>query len=94
MLKVAETERVLSITTQLAGEHAVIISIADTGGGISSEIRDGLFDPFITSKSEGMGLGLSISKGIIEAHQGNLYLASDSSASGCLFRFVLPANQE
>jgi len=94
MLKVAETERVLSITTQLAGEHAVIVSIEDTGGGIQSDVRDGLFDPFITSKSEGMGLGLSISKGIIEAHQGNLYLASDSTTNGCLFRFVLPANQE
>jgi len=69
MLKVVETERVLSITTQLAGEHAVIVSIEDTGGGIQSDVRDGLFDPFITSKSEGMGLGLSISKGIIEAHQ-------------------------
>jgi len=94
MLKVEENLRVLKITTKLAGEHAVIVSIEDTGEGIASDVREGLFDPFITSKKEGMGLGLSISKGIIEAHQGNLYLASDSSDRGCIFRFVLPANQE
>jgi PAS domain S-box-containing protein len=97
MQEISSRQRTLKITTQMAGNFAVIISIADTGQGIQSDIKDGLFDPFISSKSDGMGLGLSISKGIIEAHNGNLYLASDSSSgskTGSLFRFVLPVNQQ
>ena len=81
--------RVLTITTGMGGSHSVIVSVEDSGPGISSEMRDGLFDPFITSKKKGLGLGLSISQGIIEAHQGNLYLDS-SSGQGAIFRFALP----
>ncbi len=85
-----DNKRELTIKTYLAGNNAVIISVGDTGKGIQAEIRNGLFAPFISSKKEGLGLGLSISKGIIEAHNGNLYLASDSLESGTVFRFVLP----
>ncbi len=84
----AETRK-LVITTGMGGSHSVIVSVEDSGPGISSEMRDGLFDPFITSKKKGLGLGLSISQGIIEAHQGNLYLDS-SSLQGAIFRFALP----
>ncbi|MFK5892132.1 MAG: PhnD/SsuA/transferrin family substrate-binding protein [Pseudomonadota bacterium] len=97
MQETTTKHRILTIGTKMAGHHAIIVSIADTGMGIQADIRDGLFDPFITSKGEGMGLGLSISKGIIEAHHGNLYLASDSNSGsnrGSLFRFVLPLNQQ
>jgi len=83
--------RKLIITTEMGGEHGVIVSVEDSGPGISSEMRDGLFDPFMTSKEKGLGLGLSISQGIIEAHQGNLYLDS-SSGQGAIFRFALPVN--
>ncbi len=84
----AESRR-LAITTGMGGSHSVIVSVEDSGPGISSEMREGLFDPFITSKKKGLGLGLSISQGIIEAHQGNLYLDS-SSGQGAIFRFALP----
>ncbi|MFK5986567.1 MAG: PhnD/SsuA/transferrin family substrate-binding protein [Pseudomonadota bacterium] len=93
MRESSKKKRILKIKTQMGGNHAVIVSIEDNGKGITDAVRTGLFDPFISSKKEGMGLGLSISKGIIEAHNGNLYLASDSPELGCLFRFVLPANQ-
>lgn len=83
--------RKLAITTEMGGQHGVIVSVEDSGPGISSEIRDGLFDPFITSKKKGLGLGLSISQGIIEAHQGNLYLDS-STGEGAIFRFALPVD--
>ncbi|MDX2507140.1 MAG: ATP-binding protein, partial [Gammaproteobacteria bacterium] len=53
----------------------------------------GLFDPFITSKDSGLGLGLSISQGIIESHQGKLYLHS-ASDRGTVFRFALPVVNE
>jgi PAS domain S-box-containing protein len=81
--------RNLVITTEMGGNHSVIVSVEDSGPGISSEMRDALFDPFITSKKKGLGLGLSISQGIIEAHRGNLYLDS-SSGEGATFRFALP----
>jgi two-component system sensor histidine kinase TtrS len=81
--------RKLVITTGMGGSHSVIVSVEDSGPGISSEMREGLFDPFMTSKEKGLGLGLSISLGIIEAHQGKLYLDS-SSGQGAIFRFALP----
>jgi two-component system sensor histidine kinase TtrS len=85
--------RKLLISTEMAGNHAVIVSVQDTGPGIDKEIRAGLFDPFITSKDNGLGLGLSISQGIIEAHRGNIYLDS-TSARGSIFRFTLPVERE
>ena len=89
MLNSDAENRRLAITTEMGGSHSVIVSVEDSGPGISSEMREGLFDPFITSKKKGLGLGLSISQGIIEAHQGNLYLDS-SSGQGAIFRFALP----
>jgi len=86
-------DRILTIATQSSGDNAVIVSIEDTGSGVKQDIREGLFDPFVTSKANGMGLGLSISMGIIDAHQGKLYLDSKPSM-GAIFRFALPINQE
>lgn len=86
-------ERRLTIRTRSGGRNAVIVTVADTGPGLSEEVRSHLFDPFVTTKSNGMGLGLSISKGIIEAHDGNLYLDSEAG-SGAVFRFTLPVSRE
>ena len=80
--------RRLTLRTANAGENAVMVSVEDTGPGLPPEIRDKLFTPFVTSKPQGMGLGLSISQGIIQAHKGNLYY--DDAAQGACFRFVLP----
>ena len=87
------SNRHILISTKMAGNHAVIVSVEDSGPGIDEQIRSGLFDPFITSKDNGLGLGLSISKGIIEANQGNIYLDSTSS-KGSTFRFTLPVERE
>ncbi len=81
-------ERRLTLRTANAGDNAVVVSVEDTGPGLPPEIRDKLFTPFVTSKPQGMGLGLSISQGIIQAHKGNLYY--DDSAAGACFRFTLP----
>jgi len=88
----AVTERRLTLRTANAGDNAVVVSVEDTGPGLPPEIREKLFTPFVTSKSQGMGLGLSISQGIIEAHKGNLYY--DDSAGRTLFRFTLPVSNE
>ncbi len=85
--------RKILVCTEMAGNHAVIVSVADSGPGIDDEIRTGLFDPFMSTKINGLGLGLSISKGIIEANHGNIYLDS-SSSQGSVFRFTLPVERE
>ena len=92
MSETPEDKRILTLRTRSAGDNAVITSVEDTGPGLSAEVRDKLFDPFITSKPQGMGLGLSISMGIITAHNGNLYYDSHAS-KGAVFRFTLPIKQ-
>ena len=83
--------RELILRSARGGRHAVIITVADTGPGLRDEIRNNLFSPFHTTKASGMGLGLSISLGIIEAQGGNLYLDSEPGY-GAVFRFALPVS--
>lgn len=71
------------------GEGRIEVTVRDNGPGIKSEVVNNLFDPFITSKPQGMGLGLSISHGIIEAHGGKLTLNPDYRG-GAEFNFYLP----
>ncbi|MES9958257.1 MAG: ATP-binding protein, partial [Sedimenticola sp.] len=85
--------RVLTITTRQGGKNAVIVTVADTGPGLSEEVREQVFNPFVTTKPSGMGLGLSISQGIIDAHKGRLYVDSNPG-EGAVFRFMLPVTEE
>ena len=89
MSALPQNNKVLQIKTELAENDQVQVSIIDSGPGVDQEIRQRLFTPFATSKKDGMGLGLSISEGIISEHGGKLTLAS-SSARGSIFRFTLP----
>ena len=82
--------RELTVSTASAENDMIAISVADTGPGISPEIASQLFQPFITTKRHGMGVGLSISRTIIEAHGGQINLAPNSRG-GTVFRFTLPA---
>lgn len=79
----------LVITTCSTGD-GVEVSIADTGHGLCNDIKDKLFEPFVSGKDDGMGVGLSISKSIIDAHQGELD-AKNLDSGGCVFTFKLPA---
>jgi two-component system sensor kinase FixL len=67
----------------------VVVSVADTGPGIDPEIRAQLFQPFMTTKPDGLGVGLSISRTIIDAHGGKLWV-DDNPERGATFRFSLP----
>jgi two-component system sensor kinase FixL len=85
--------RELTITTHLVeGESdvdgMVRVSVADTGPGLSAEIIDRLFQPFMTTKPQGMGVGLSISRTIIEAHGGRIWVESNADG-GATFHFTL-----
>jgi two-component system sensor kinase FixL len=70
-------------------KYAIEISVADSGPGIAAEVTDTIFEPFITTKPLGMGMGLSISRAIIESHGGSLRMVH-GARSGAIFVFDLP----
>lgn len=78
----------LTVTTRNVGE-LMQISVNDTGTGIDENIRASVFDPFVTTKKDGLGLGLSISKTIVEAHGGQLW-TQQTGADGTEIRFTIP----
>lgn len=80
--------RELVIATAPYEDGLALISVADTGPGISSEIAGQLFQPFITTKRQGMGVGLSISRTIVEAHGGQIWV-EPNAGGGALFKFTL-----
>ena len=84
----ASDARFLHVSTEINGADCVI-AVADSGPGIDPKHMDDLFRPFFTTKSGGMGLGLSICKSIVEAHGGRL-TAVARARHGLVFRIVLP----
>ncbi len=82
--------RELVVATAPAQGGLIEISVADTGAGIAPEISAQLFQPFVTTKRTGMGVGLSISRTIIEAHGGSI-AARPNGGGGTIFSFTLPA---
>jgi two-component system sensor kinase FixL len=85
--------RELTVTISRVAPDLVQVSVADTGPGISDDMTEKLFQPFVTTKATGMGMGLSICRGIIEAHGGRLWLESNPGG-GATFRFNVPVAQD
>jgi PAS domain S-box-containing protein len=84
------TRRTIVIRTTLSGPHTLCCSLEDSGPGIKPEHLDRLFDSFFTTKEAGMGLGLAISRSIVEAHGGHIRADSESAFGGARFSFTLP----
>lgn len=84
-------KREIRIAARSAGDDMIEVSLADTGPGLPEAIRDRLFQPFVTTKETGMGIGLSVCRTIVETHGGRLW-AEASSGEGAVFRLTLPAS--
>ncbi len=90
MAEAGSPRRELTVRTADIGAGMVEASVADTGPGIAPDVQVRLFQPFVTTKRQGMGVGLSISRTIIEAHGGTLS-AAPNPGGGCIFRLTLRA---
>jgi signal transduction histidine kinase len=90
MSSVENRERSLLVRAKLHEERDVLIAVEDSGPGIDSNDMDRIFDAFFTTKSHGMGLGLSICQSIIQAHGGRLW-ASTRIPHGSIFYVQLPS---
>jgi len=87
--KDVENVRELSIGSQREENHQVLVSVSDTGVGLPAQRADQIFNAFFTTKPQGTGMGLRISRSIIESHGGRLW-AHDNSPRGAIFCFTLP----
>ncbi|MCK1595036.1 MASE4 domain-containing protein [Bradyrhizobium sp. 164] len=88
MIAVGEGPRILGVRSELNEDGGVAVSVSDTGKGIEPQDIDQIFNPLFTTKPEGMGMGLSICRSIVESHDGNL-LAFPNSPQGAVFQIVL-----
>ncbi len=93
MVPVAVRQRELWIRSRPNKESQILVAVQDSGVGIPPEQTGRLFDAFFTTKQDGMGMGLSICRSIVEAHGGELSVLPNES-SGATFQFTLPINQE
>jgi signal transduction histidine kinase len=90
MTGVDERPRVLAIGSQAGATGDATVAVEDSGVGVPNEIAARLFDAFFTTRPQGMGMGLSICRTIIEAHNGRVW-TEPANEAGAIFRFSLPA---
>jgi PAS domain S-box-containing protein len=89
MSTIDDRPRELLITTERDKGNQVVLSVKDSGVGLTPQAAEKIFGAFYTTKSDGMGIGLSISRSIVEAHQGHIW-ATPNEGPGCTFSFVIP----
>ena len=85
-----EERRRVSIETAIDAQGRATLTVHDRGEGVAPEVEERLFDPFVTTKAGGLGLGLSICRSVIEAHGGSIEYARDAANGGARFAFRLP----
>ncbi|HEY1866569.1 MAG TPA: ATP-binding protein, partial [Candidatus Acidoferrales bacterium] len=83
----------LRIASRKNGAAEILILVEDSGSGLSAEIAGKIFNPFFTTKPQGIGMGLAISRSIIESHRGRLW-AEPAPSGGAVFQFTIPAGSE
>jgi two-component system sensor kinase FixL len=87
---IADRDRVLSVQTKNGDHKTIAVVVEDSGPGIEKDQLSDIFTAFVTTKRQGMGLGLAISRMIIDYHGGKLTALSDNKDGGASFQFVLP----
>ena len=92
MSGIDERRRELTIVSAADGPEAVVVEVRDSGMGVNPERAANLFEPFYTTKAEGIGIGLSVSRSIVEAHGGQLS-AAGNVPHGAVFRFSVPLEE-
>jgi signal transduction histidine kinase len=90
MISVDDEVRELMVSTESSAPFGLLVSVRDSGPGVAPEDRERIFESFYTTKSGGVGIGLSICRSIIDAHGGRLWADADE-LRGAIFRFTLPA---
>lgn len=90
MTSITDRPKMLTLRTQPENNGQMRVSVQDSGVGLNEEVMGRLFEPFFTTRSKGMGMGLSISRSIIEAHRGRLW-AESNGLGGATFQFTLPS---
>lgn len=93
MSTIDDRPRELLVRTEREGGNQVRLSVKDSGVGYIPEVADKIFQAFYTTKTDGMGIGLSVSRSIIEAHQGRLW-ATPNDGPGCTFSFAIPCSPD
>jgi signal transduction histidine kinase len=93
MGRIKEGSRELVVSSEKDEANGLLIAVRDTGAGLEPANLNQLFDAFFTTKPEGMGMGLAISRSIVEAHGGRLW-ATANSPQGAVFQFTLPTNDK
>jgi signal transduction histidine kinase len=92
MAAIRDRPRVLTVRTSRQEDGPVRVDVADTGEGIRPEALERVFQPFYTTKSNGMGMGLAICRSTVEAHGGRLWVSD--GGPGAVFHVLLPVDQE
>ena len=92
-MKYVDDKRELFIKSERWENEQVLVSVRDTGSGLPTQHADQIFDAFFTTKLHGTGMGLSISRSIVESHGGRLWADGDS-ARGATFHIALPVRFE
>lgn len=90
MSSVNDRPRRLLVESRMENRGQILVSVQDSGIGLSTEVVARLFEPFFTTRTKGIGMGLAISRSIIEAHGGRLW-AAPNGTQGSVFQFTLPA---
>jgi C4-dicarboxylate-specific signal transduction histidine kinase len=93
MNAITQRPKELAISTNAVENDQVLVTVRDSGTGLTPKLAERLFEAFFTTKNEGMGLGLSISRTIVEAHGGRLWAVANND-HGATFHFTLPRMAE
>ena len=92
MESVPPEQRRLHLSSALLTDHAIRVTVADSGPGVADDCLRDLFEPFFTTKNDGMGMGLAITRSVIQAHGGTIEVVANPGG-GALFRFILPTTR-